>query len=156
MHSSGEYADWVMRLVRECLPESLQIKILTCAPLTKAEAMKFANVIALVSEAKGLKDHSEMIGLLRRINEQSRKGARDRRKILWHVSGHDTRYEAEDGRSTNAVRAEMARRAAEELRRGVLKPIAIFKDLVEEYRGVSGAYTSASSLKRAAYRFLTS
>ena len=156
MNSSGEYADWVLRLVRECLPERLQLKILSCAPLTKAEAVKFANVISLVSQAKGMKDHSEMIGLLRRINEQARKGARDRRKILWHVSGHDTRYEEEDGRSTNAVRVEMARRAAEELRRGVLKPIAIFKDLVEEYKGVSGAYTSASSLKRAAYRHLNS
>ena len=155
MKSSGEYADWVLKLVKECLPLPLQRKILSCAPLTRDEARKFMGVVQLAAQAKSLGDSGEILRRMDDLKRSLHKSRREHREILWHASGNDPRYAPEDERSSNAVRREMVRRAVEELDRGVLKPKAIFQDLIEEYAGIPGAYTSIETFRRAAYRALS-
>ncbi len=152
MQSSGEYADWVMKLVKECLPLGLQKKILSCAPLSAEEAKKFIGVIQLAAQAKSLGGHGEILRQIEDMKRHLRKSRREHQEILWHVSGNDPRYDTGDARESGAIRKEMVRRAVEELNRGVFKPVAIFKDLIAEYRKVPGAYTDLEAFRKAAYR----
>ena len=75
-------------------------------------------------------------------------------RILWHVSGEDPRYAMTKCANNQAVKTAMATRAAQELRRGVLKSDAIIDDLISEFRCIPGAYTNPNALRRQAYRIL--
>ena len=102
-----DYAAWVDKLVRECLPLDLLVKILKLQPLTKTEAQKFINVIQLAAQAKGLNDHREMLRQLRNICDSLRKSHMNEREILSWVSGEPEKHQPRDKRRISSTKQNM-------------------------------------------------
>lgn len=74
--NAADFQSWVDRLVHACLPLELQKKLLTLQPLTKEEALKYVQVVQLVTQAKSLKKQDDLSEKLDRNTQRILKAIR--------------------------------------------------------------------------------
>lgn len=150
-----DFKAWVDRLVQTCLPLDLQKKLLTLAPLTKEEARKFIDVIALASQAKQLGKQSDILDKLEALTRDSRRNGDLLRETLWHASGKLPQYKPNDKRSVNAVKEAMVQMAIDRILAGAnASPRAILNAILGQYANIPGAYDSLPPFLRQVERVM--
>jgi len=149
--NAADFQSWVDRLVHACLPLELQMKLITLQPLTKAELMKYVQLVHLVVEAKSLVKQNDMAGNIDRIldkignlTEMSRDQLKNERSILWYVSSKDAKYNPKVKRGENAVRQVMLQYAHTLLEKDAdLSERSAASIVIKRFAGIDGAYGPA-------------
>lgn len=105
--TNADYAAWLERLVNTCLPKELQVRIATGQPLSADEFAKFASVVELVGQSKGLSDHARIITQLDNLSSGLRQSHDLERTILSRFDDDETKNVKTDNRRVNSVREAM-------------------------------------------------
>jgi len=152
---AADFQSWVDRLVHTCLPPSLEEKLVKLQPITKQEALKFAQVVQLVAQAKQLRNQGCISDKLDALLRDSRRNGNMIRETLWHASGKMPQYKPKDGRSIGWVKEAMVQLAVERILEGGGKsPRAILNAIIAQYAEVSGGYDSLTPFLRQVERVL--
>lgn len=153
--TNADYAAWLERLVNTCLPKELQVRIATGQPLSADEFAKFASVVELVGQSKGLSDHARIITQLDNLSSGMRQSHDLERTILSRFDDDETKNVKTDNRRVNSVREAMVVLAAQTaMNRPPEDLTTICNQIFRLYASIPGSYENSDSFIRQVRRVL--